>query len=160
MAGVQQSKFELWWLALCLRADHGDVRGKLLQLLRRDGGWLRAIHVSALFASRAWMLTPFLKLVSPDYFMADYDLICDVGRLTRATGLAEDLADYHSHPYNRSFARRRLRLRVSVRRVTKEVHRLLPGPAAANFYDSAQPFRDGVAEDAPASKAPPHSARS
>lgn len=109
---------------------------------------------------RAWMLTPFLMLVSPDYFMADYDLICDVGRLTRATGLAEDLADYHSHPYNRSFARRRLRLRVSVRRVTKEVHRLLPGPAAANFYDSAQPFRDGVAEDAPASKAPPHSARS
>lgn len=109
---------------------------------------------------RTWLLVPFIKLASPDYFTADYDLIRDVGRLTRATGLTEDLADFHSHPYNRSFARQRLRLRVSVRLVTKEVHRLLPGRAPTNFYDSAKPFADERADHGRGTESPPHSASS
>lgn len=109
---------------------------------------------------RTWPLVRLIRMVAPDYFTADYDLIRDVGHLTRATGLTEDLADFHSHPYNRSFARRRLRLRVSVRRVTNEVHRLLPGRAHANFYDSDKPFTDEHADPARGTEPPPHSASS
>ena len=75
---------------------------------------------------RAWLFLPVLGLVAPEYFSADYDLIRDVGRLTRANGLAEELADYRWHPRNRSFLRQQLRIRLSVRRLTREVHRLLP----------------------------------
>ena len=106
---------------------------------------------------RTWLLVPFLKLIAPDYFAADYDLIRNVGRLTHAGGLTEDLADFHTHPLNGSFARRRLRLRLSVRRVTKQVHRLLPGRAQAVFYDTAKSFEDLPATSA-ADEAPPHSA--
>lgn len=109
---------------------------------------------------RTWLFVPFIKLVSPDYFAADYELIRDVGRLTRATGLTEDLADFHSHPYNRSFARQRLRLRVSVRLVTKEVHRLLPGRAQPDFYDSAKPFAGERTDNERGTEPPAHSASS
>jgi hypothetical protein len=109
---------------------------------------------------RTWLLVPFLKLVSSDYFSADHDLIRDVGRLTRATGLTEDLGDYHTHPLNGSFARRRLRFRISVRRVTKEVHRLLPGRAPTTFYDSTKPFADDPAGASRSEDTPPHSASS
>jgi len=109
---------------------------------------------------RTWLCVPFLKLISPDYFSADHDLIRDVGRLTRADGLTEDLADFHTHPSNFGFARHRLRLRVSVRRVTKEVHRLLPGRAADTFYDSTKTAGDDAVGDGSTGTAPPHSARS
>jgi len=109
---------------------------------------------------RTWLCVPILKLFSRDYFSADYDLIRDVGRLTRADGLTEDLADFHTHPRNVGFARHRLRLRVSVRRVTKEVHRLLPGRAAATFYDSTKTTGDEPAGDGDGGTRPPHSARS
>ncbi len=109
---------------------------------------------------RTWLLVPLLKLCSRDYFSADYDLIRDVGRLTRANGLTEDLADFHTHPRNIGFARHRLRLRLSVRRITKEVHRLLPGRASTNFYDSAKTAAEEMRNAAPGDTLPPHSARS
>lgn len=109
---------------------------------------------------RTWLCVPILKLFSPDYFSADYDLIRDVGRLTRADGLTEDLADFHTHPRNSGFARHRLRLRVSVRRVTKEVHRVLPGRAAPTFYDSTRTPGVEPSGDVGGGTAPPHSARS
>lgn len=121
-------------------------------------------YVSSMFwrslHRRTWLFVPFLKLVSPDYFSADYDLIRDVGRLTRADGLTEDLTDFHTHPRNIGFARHRLRLRVSVRRVTKEVHLLLPGRAEATFYDSTKRPGDEPSGDVSGGSAPPHSARS
>ncbi len=121
-------------------------------------------YVSSMFwrclHRRTWLFVPILKLFSPDYFSADYDLIRDVGRLTRADGLTEDLADFHTHPRNFGFARHRLRLRVSVRRVTKEVHRMLPGRAAATFYDSTRTPGDEPSGDVGGGTAPPHSARS
>lgn len=109
---------------------------------------------------RAWIFVPLLKLLRSDYFEPDRELIRDVGRLTRANGLTEDLADFHTHPLNRGFLRRRLGLRVSVRRLTREVHHLLPGRASATFYDSAKPFADKSAPPAATAEKPPHSASS
>lgn len=109
---------------------------------------------------RTWLLVPVLKLYSRDYFSADCDLIRDVGRLIRADGLTEDLRDYHTHPRNIGFARHGLGFRISVRRVTREVHRLLPGRAPALVYDSTDPAGDEIAGDASGDTTPPHSARS
>ncbi len=119
-----------------------------------DSMFWRCLH------RRTWGLVPLLKLVWPDYFNADYELIREVGRLTRAQGLTEELASYHTHPLNGGFARQRLRLRVSVRRVTREVHRLLPGRAPVTFYDSVKPFTAEAGRPAAGEERPPHSASS
>ncbi len=91
---------------------------------------------------RTWLLVPLLRLDS-DYFAPDLDLIRDIGRLTRASGLPEDLADFYSHPRNNGFLHRRLRLRLSVGRVTRLVHQVfaeakLPAPPPVN---TGAPFR-------------------
>ena len=96
---------------------------------------------------RAWPLAPFIRLLTPDYFIADYDLIRDMGRLTRASGLNDDLADFYSHPRNVGFLRRRLKVRLSVRLVTKLVNRVFATPTAPNgvvepVQDTGAPFRD------------------
>lgn len=74
---------------------------------------------------RTWVCVPLLRLLRRDYFAADYELIRDVGRLTHARGLGNDLADYYSHPGNIGFLRRRLKLRLSIGRVTRLVHSVL-----------------------------------
>jgi hypothetical protein len=73
-------------------------------------------------------------------------------------GLTDDLADFHSHPMNVGLLRRRLRIRISVGRVTKEVHRLLPGRAPDTFYDSAKPFGEEAPDNSQQTDRPPHSA--
>jgi hypothetical protein len=80
---------------------------------------------------RACLLVPLLRATSSDYFAPDMDLIRAVGRVTHASRLREELADFHSHPFNLSFARRRLRLRVSTTRTTRLVRRLMRSQADA-----------------------------
>ena len=75
---------------------------------------------------RALIFVPLVRLFSPDYFAADFELIRDAGRLTKASALHDDLADFYSHPSNVGFARRRLRLRISVGRLTRLVNTVLP----------------------------------
>ena len=92
------------------------------------------------------MAAPIVRVLKRDYFAADHDLIRDIGRLTRPGALTDDLADFYSHPGNIGFARRRLKLRLSVRRVTKLVHRVFAAPTpAANSdghgVDTGAPFR-------------------
>ena len=98
---------------------------------------------------RAWLVAPLVRAVSAEYFAADYDLIRDIGRLTQPERLADDLADFYSHPRNIGFARRRLKLRLSIRRVTRLVNHIFaaaaisPGPDT----DTGVPFdetRDGA----------------
>jgi hypothetical protein len=74
---------------------------------------------------RTWMLVPFLRTMTLDYFAPDLDLIRAVGRVTHASRLREELSDFHAHPYNLSFARRRLKLRISTTRTTRLVRRLM-----------------------------------
>ena len=95
---------------------------------------------------RAWLIAPFVRYLTPEFFAADYDLIRDMGRLTRARALADDLADFYSHPNNVGFARRRLKVRLSVRRVTKLVHHVFAAANAADVpdaggVDTGAPFR-------------------
>jgi hypothetical protein len=106
-----------------------------------DAVFWRCLH------RRALVLAPFLRLLMPAYFTADYDLIRDIGRLTRASGLNDDLADFYSHPRNVGFARRRLKVRISVRLVTKLVTRVFAAPPAPSNSmmsgtDTGAPFRN------------------
>lgn len=111
---------------------------------------------------RAWPLVAVVRIFNRDYFAPDMELIRDLGRRTQATSLTEDIADYHSHPMNVGVLRHRLRIRISIRRVSKEAHRLLPGRAPATFYDTPTPF----GQEAPGAQRPaaggeaPHSASS
>jgi hypothetical protein len=105
-----------------------------------DAVFWRCLH------RRALLPAPFIRLLTPEYFAADYDLIRDLGRLTRANGLNDDLADFYSHPRNVSFARRRLKVRLSVRLVTKLVNRVFATPTAPSgprtpVADTGAPFR-------------------
>jgi hypothetical protein len=76
---------------------------------------------------RAWLFLPLLWLLPDEYFLADHELIRDVARLTSTRALSDDLADFYSHSSNMRFLRRRLRLRISGRRVSHLVHRVLAG---------------------------------
>jgi hypothetical protein len=91
---------------------------------------------------RTWIFVPFLRLVDREYFSPDYDLIRAVGRMTTAGELANELPDFYSHPHNQIFARRRLGLRVSVGRLSRVVHELMPGRSRRQRMDppaSGQP---------------------
>jgi hypothetical protein len=77
---------------------------------------------------RAWLLLPLARLLPGRFFAADYELIHEVGRLTRASGVSDELALYYRQPGNRGFLRRRLRLRISGARVSRLVHRLFKPP--------------------------------
>ena len=85
---------------------------------------------------RALVFVPILRLLSPDYFAPDFELIRDAGRLTRASGLHDDLADFYSHPRNVGFVRRRLRLRISIGRLTRLVNTVMPPRSAPSASDA------------------------
>ena len=89
---------------------------------------------------RAWVLVPFIRFVDDDYFSPDYDLIRGVGRITKASELAGELADFYSHPKSHTFAHRRLGLRVSVGRLSRVVFELLPGRSRRLETDTRAPF--------------------
>ena len=65
----------------------------------------------------ARLLRPLLAALDPEFFAADRDFISGVGRLTRHSDFVIEAEEFAHHPANQSFLRRRLRLRVSVRRL-------------------------------------------
>ena len=85
-----------------------------------DAMFWRSLHRRALFVA------PFVKLFAPDYFQPDYELIRAVATLTSTQALADALSDFNFHPGNHGWKRRRLKLRVSGRRVTRIVLEHLP----------------------------------
>ena len=86
--------------------------------LYADAMFWRCLH------RRALLLVPLIRLCARDYFSPDRELVRGVGRLTSAAGLGEELANFYSNPDNQGFVRRRLRLRVSVGRLSRIVYRL------------------------------------
>jgi hypothetical protein len=68
----------------------------------------------------ARVLRPLLAL-DRDYFAPDRDFVRGVGRLRTAADFMPEAEDFAQHPENRGLLRRRLRLRVSARRL----HRLV-----------------------------------
>lgn len=79
---------------------------------------------------RALVFVPLLRQAVPDYFAADYDLIRSVGRLKKPGELPGEIADFRSHPSNRDFLRRTLKLRVSARRVARLVNKVMSRESA------------------------------
>jgi hypothetical protein len=68
----------------------------------------------------ARVLQPILMLKA-NHFAADREFIRGVGRLTRFSSFDSEAQDYLYHPNNRGFLRRVLRLRVSIRRLSRMV---------------------------------------
>ena len=78
----------------------------------------------------------------PRYFAADLDFIRCVGRLTRRRDFAMEEMDFVQNHENRGFLRRRLKLRVSARRLHELVREVLdePDDAGATGGESMQPW--------------------
>ena len=65
----------------------------------------------------ARLVAPLLRAVHRRHFVADYEFVEDVGHLTCVADFSLAMGSYIEHPDNRGFLRRRLRLRVSARRM-------------------------------------------
>lgn len=90
-----------------------------------------------------------LRRIDPEYFQPDFELIRSIGKLTHAHTWQEDAAEYQSHPRNKGFLRRRLRLRVSVQRVTRLVNRLLPERKVTDGAGGAAATKDVPGRNTP-----------
>lgn len=66
---------------------------------------------------RARPVAGILRFFSPNYFVADFDLIHGVAHLRRTRDFSVEAARFNEHPANRGFLRRWLRLRVSTHRL-------------------------------------------
>jgi hypothetical protein len=100
-----------------------------------DAMFWRCLH------RRTWLLAAVIRMIGTEYFAADYDLIRGVGRLSTADGLDDELDNFYSHLGNHGFFRRRLRMRISVRRLITIVHALLPGGSTPpRNFDSRPPM--------------------
>jgi len=97
---------------------------------------------------RALPFLPLLKLICRRHLEADLDLICGVGLLKRPEDLRGELADFFMNHENRRFTRRALRLRISTRRVTREVRLLMPTEASLRVQPSDLPAAAGASAGA------------
>lgn len=73
----------------------------------------------------ARLLRAPLRLVAPDFFAADFDLINNAGWLTRPEDFDLDLEEYRYHPCNQSRLRRKLGLSISTTKLRRLVQRHL-----------------------------------
>lgn len=64
-----------------------------------------------------------VRLVNPGFFQADFELIRAAGEATDSRQLEECLQDYRFDSRNLHWARRRVFLRVSTRRLRRLAHR-------------------------------------
>jgi len=93
---------------------------------------------------RAWVLAPLLLLLNRDFFTADFDLIERIRTLKSASELYGEVDDFNAHPWNCGFARRWLRMRLSIRRLTHLVNHVF-AKARRDAADLAEAERDGLA---------------
>jgi hypothetical protein len=95
-------------------------------------------------------VAPVLRLLAPACFAPDFDLIREVGAMTRRDQLRDILADYRLDSRNRSWPRSRLRLRVSTRRLQQIVYALTGGDRPGDAIptgDSASPTAGAASPD-------------
>ena len=72
---------------------------------------------------------PFIRLLEAldqQYFHPDYEFIEDISLMRRPADFSAAVRSYLEHPRNRTFLRRRLRLRISVRRMLELVNHVSP----------------------------------
>lgn len=65
----------------------------------------------------ARLLQPLLRLIDADWFAPDREPIRSAGHLTRANGLAAEVAEFNDHPANSGRLRREWQLRLSLTRL-------------------------------------------
>ena len=70
---------------------------------------------------RARILAPTIRFFNARHFAADRDLVQGAAQLRSRDKLADEIAYFRRHPWNRGFWRKTLRLRISVRRMEKLV---------------------------------------
>jgi hypothetical protein len=83
-------------------------------------------------------LVTLLTQLNRGYFEADYEFIVDVGQLRRRTDFGAAAESYISHPANKGFIRRRLKLRISVRRMLELVEDVLPQQVPSELRERLQ----------------------
>lgn len=107
-------------------------------------GYTRCLFRDALYP-HARLLAPLLEILHRRYFVADYEFVEDVGHLTSVADFSLTMGSYIEHPDNRGLFRRRLRLRVSARRMLHLVRAAFATtgavlPPAGPDRDTFEPF--------------------
>ena len=92
----------------------------------RPDRYERAVFRRSLYPM-ARVLRPLLAL-NRRYFDADRELIEGVGRITELAQFGNEAANFGLNPLNRSFVRRKLKLRVSVGRLRRLVRAAFGAP--------------------------------
>jgi hypothetical protein len=96
---------------------------------------------------------PLLRRINGQHCQADFEFIDDVAYLEKIEGFQDALDCFAGHFSNHGFLRRRLRLRISARRMWRVVREILPGTPAAGLarrmkdQDSVTPFGSGRGTD-------------
>lgn len=90
----------------------------------------------------ARLIARLVRWLNPRHFIADYEFCEDVGNLRSLEDFSLALGSYLEHPANRGFLRRKLRIRVSARRMLQIVRtvfepngRVAAPPAAGNTFE-------------------------
>ncbi|MEJ1971993.1 MAG: hypothetical protein WDM96_05780 [Lacunisphaera sp.] len=87
----------------------------------------------------ARLFTRLLTALDAQYFHPDYEFIEDVSLMRRPADFSAAVRSYLEHPRNRSFPRRRLRLRISVRRMLKLANHVSPPTLPPELASLLQP---------------------
>jgi hypothetical protein len=98
---------------------------------------MRAVFKRALYR-RTHLLKWLLPMVHPNYFVADFDLIYSVERLTRIRDFGTEAARFNEHPANRGFLRRTLCFRVSTSRLRGLIRESLPRTSTPSKKESTE----------------------
>lgn len=132
-----------------------NFAGRFCALHRiRTEGYARAMFWRCL---HRWAVpvAPLILWMNRQYFAADYEFILGVGAITSRGALHAEIEDYETHPFNRGFFRRGLKLRVSVQRVTDAVASVMPRNGSVHGEGSAEPWAARRPEGGDAAKMPP-----
>jgi hypothetical protein len=80
--------------------------------------FVRVVRARCLYP-HARLCEHFIRLLRPNYFAADTDLIAAAGALSHLRDLPAEFSEYHSHPANSGWGHRLLHLRVSSRKLRR-----------------------------------------
>ena len=83
-------------------------------------------------------LVGLLAQLNPDHFRADHEFIEDVSCLQHHADFGNAAESYVTHPANAGFFRRRLRLRISVRRMLQVVNAVFPQEVSGKLRERLQ----------------------
>lgn len=101
--------------AECFCAKHNIPREK----------YARVVLSRALYR-RTHLVKWLLRVIRPDYFAADFDLIYNVENLSRVRDLALEIDRFNEHLSNHGWLRRAFYLRVSTNRLKAIIRETLP----------------------------------